>query len=107
MSQPSTDITQQNEVLNQMNTRLTELAESESSVIVFCAYNDNRMGGFGEVRLPLRFYQAHQHLLLKVPGSLLLELSSGLRQHHICNFEHLKALLQSDQHRVYQICLLP
>ena len=70
MTQQSTDISQQNEVLNQMNTRLTELAESESSVTVFCAYNDNRIGGFGEVQMPLRFYQAHQHLLFQVhPGA--------------------------------------
>ena len=70
MSQPCTsNITQQNE-LNQMNTRLTELAETETTVTVYCVYNDNRMGGFGEVQLPLRFYQAHQHLLFQVhPGA--------------------------------------
>ena len=70
MTQQSTDISQQNEVLNQMNTRLTELAESESSVTVFCAYNDNRMGGFGMVQMPMRYYQAHQHLLFQIhPGA--------------------------------------
>jgi len=70
MSQQSSDITKQNEVLNQMNTRLTELAESETSVTVFCVYNDHRISGFGEVQLPLRFYQAHQHLLFQVhPGA--------------------------------------
>jgi hypothetical protein len=70
MSQPSSDISQQNEVLNTMNARLTELAESETSVTVFCVYNDNRISGFGEVQLPLRFYQAHQHLLFQVhPGA--------------------------------------
>ena len=70
MSQPCTsNITQQNE-LNQMNTRLTELAETETTVTVYCVYNDNRMGGFGEVQMPLRFYQAHQHLLFQVhPGA--------------------------------------
>jgi hypothetical protein len=70
MSQQSNVITQQNEVLNTMNARLTELAESETSVTVFCVYNDNRISGFGEVQLPLRFYQAHQHLLFQVhPGA--------------------------------------
>ena len=63
MSQPSTDITQQNEKLNRMNARLTELADSETSVTVYCVYNDNRMGGFAEVQMPLRYYQSHQHLL--------------------------------------------
>ena len=70
MSQLCTsNITQQNE-LNQMNSRLSELADSETSVTVFCVYNDHRISGFGEVQLPLRFYQAHQHLLFQVhPGS--------------------------------------
>jgi hypothetical protein len=70
MSQACTsNITQQNE-LNQMNSRLSELAESETSVTVFCSYNDTRMGGFGEVQMPMRYYQAHQHLLFQIhPGS--------------------------------------
>ena len=70
MSQPTDNTTQQNELLSNLNARLTELAESETSVTVLCVYNDNRMSGFDEVQTPLRYYQAHQHLLFQIhPGA--------------------------------------
>ena len=54
--------------LNMLNARLNEL-RNETTIVVNCPYNSPMVSTTGAVRVPLRFYQAHQHLLFQInPG---------------------------------------
>jgi hypothetical protein len=67
--------------LNMLNARLHDL-RNETTIVVNCPYNSPMVSTTGSVRVPLRFYQAHQHLLFQInPG-----INGSQGQYVFCRF---------------------